>query len=143
VLTLLQDDGFWLIDAVDEPIDKASASNRREAIERGVPALLERVRKLAPELGIVICHSKVYEIAAPPLRSAGVRIPVAEQRGRDHLELFRNIPRRVPGYAGRLPELAAGADQAAGSRLQHALWDRPVAANPASRPTNLIGRAGT
>jgi hypothetical protein len=74
VLELLQEDGFWLIDAVDQPVNKASAWVRREAIARAVPALVERVLDLAPERGVVICHAKVYELAAPSLRAAGVRI---------------------------------------------------------------------
>jgi hypothetical protein len=74
VLERLQRDGFWLIDAVGRPVNKASSAARRRAIAEAVPDLVERVRALAPERGVVICHGKVFELAATALRAAGVRI---------------------------------------------------------------------
>lgn len=74
VLDRLREDGFWLIDAVEEPVNKLPPARRRAAIRERVPSLVERVRGLAPERGVVICHSKVYELAAPSLRSAGVHV---------------------------------------------------------------------
>lgn len=74
VLEQLRDDGFWLIDAVEQPINKATPASRRSALRAAVPHLVERCRELAPERGVVICHGAVYEVAAPALRAAGVRI---------------------------------------------------------------------
>lgn len=74
VLARLRDDGFWLIDAVEHPINKVSTSARRSAILTGVPRLIDRCRELCPSRGVIICHGKVYEAAAPALRSEGVRI---------------------------------------------------------------------
>jgi len=71
VLDRLRADGVWLIDAVDEPIDKRSMATRRRAITAGLPSLVERVRDASPTIGVIICHSVVYELAAPALRKAG------------------------------------------------------------------------
>lgn len=72
VLDRIKADGFWLIDAVDEPINKLGSTARARAIAAGVPRLAERCVELAPELGVIICHGKVYAEAAQPLREAGV-----------------------------------------------------------------------
>jgi hypothetical protein len=72
VLDRMRADGFWLIDAVDEPINKLGSAARARAIAAGVPRLAERCVELAPELGVIICHGKVYAAGARPLREAGV-----------------------------------------------------------------------
>ncbi len=74
VLELLRDDGFWLIDAADDPINKATPSRRSESIRSAVPGLVARCRTLAPELGVIICHGAVYDLTATPLRVGGVRV---------------------------------------------------------------------
>jgi hypothetical protein len=74
VLERLRDDGFWLIDAVEHPINKARSGPRRRAIEAGVPRLVERCRDLAPQRGVIVCHGLVYELAAPVLRRGSVRV---------------------------------------------------------------------
>lgn len=78
VLTRLQCDGFWLVDAVDTPINRHSAGARRAALIEAVPRLAERCRELCPTRGVVICHGVVYRLAAPALRAAGV--PVLHDR---------------------------------------------------------------
>jgi hypothetical protein len=74
VLGLLRDDGFWLIDAVEHPINKQSSAQRRAAIRRAVPQLVERCQALAPEAGVIICHGVVYAETQPSLRRAGVKV---------------------------------------------------------------------
>jgi hypothetical protein len=39
-----------------------------------VPQLVGRCGELAPRRGVVICHRVVYQLAAPSLRDAGVRV---------------------------------------------------------------------
>lgn len=73
-LEWLRDDGFWLIDAVENPINKSSSSARRHAISAAVPRLVERCGELAPERGVIICHDPVYQAAAPALVAADVRL---------------------------------------------------------------------
>ena len=67
VLRHLQADGFWLIDAVDRPINHLPPGPRRAAITAAVPQLVARCRALAPRRGVVICHRVVYQLAAPPV----------------------------------------------------------------------------
>ncbi len=74
ILRRLQQDGFWLIDAVEQPVNKVSAPLRRESIAQAVPGLVDRCLELAPERGVVICHGLVYRLAAPELRARGVTI---------------------------------------------------------------------
>jgi hypothetical protein len=74
VVERIQTDGLWLIDAADRPVNKLAAAARRRAIREGVPRLVQRCRELAPELGVIICHGKVYAAAEPALRAAGVRV---------------------------------------------------------------------
>lgn len=74
VLTRLRDQGFWLIDAVDEPINKKTRPQRRRLIRAELADLVAACVELAPERGAIICHVLVYEVAAQPLRRAGVRL---------------------------------------------------------------------
>jgi hypothetical protein len=74
LLERLRRDGVWLIDAVDEPIDKRTSAARRRAIAARAPHLADRVKELAPTIGVIICHSVVFEVTAPVLRSSGIRI---------------------------------------------------------------------
>jgi hypothetical protein len=74
VLERLQEDGFWLIDAVEYPVNKLGRSDRSRAIEEGVPKLVARCIELGPECGVIICHGKVYAAVAQPLRDAGVAV---------------------------------------------------------------------
>jgi hypothetical protein len=74
VLGRLQADGFWLIDAVDRPINHLPPRPRRAAITAAVPQLVARCRDLAPRRGVIICHRVVYQLATPRLRDAGVRV---------------------------------------------------------------------
>lgn len=74
VLERIRTDGLWLIDAADRPVNKLAAAARARAIREGVPRLVQRCSELAPELGVIICHGKVYAAAEPALRAAGVRV---------------------------------------------------------------------
>jgi hypothetical protein len=74
VLRRLQGDGFWLIDAVDPPINQLPPGPRLAAITAAAPQLVARCQKLAPRRGVIICHRVVYQVAAPSLRDAGVRV---------------------------------------------------------------------
>jgi hypothetical protein len=90
MLGRLRNDGFWLIDAVEEPINKRTPRERSEAIREGVPDLVRRCKAIAPRRGVVICHGEVYKLTADALRAAGVRVlhdeplpfPLGNWRGR-------------------------------------------------------------
>jgi hypothetical protein len=74
VLDRLRQDGFWLIDAVETPVNKLRSSDRARAIKKGAPGLVARCVALAPKRGVIICHSKVYAATAQDIRDAGVRV---------------------------------------------------------------------
>jgi hypothetical protein len=74
VLRRLQADGFWLIDATDQPVNHLPQEPRRAAITAAVPQLVTRCRAFAPRRGVIICHRVVYQLAAPSLRDAGVQV---------------------------------------------------------------------
>jgi hypothetical protein len=73
-LAKLQADGFWLIDAVDLPINKQPPKQRRLAIKHAIPILIDRCAKLSPRLGVIIVHGGVYAAVEPALRASGVRV---------------------------------------------------------------------
>ena len=75
ILKDLQVNGFWLIDAVDFPVNLMSASGKRKAIEANVPKLVKYIADtLKPSEGIIICKPNVYDAAALELRKASVQI---------------------------------------------------------------------
>jgi hypothetical protein len=74
VLRRLQADGFWLIDAVDQPINHLPLGPRRAAITTAVPQLVARCCDLNPSRGVIICHRVVYQLTTASLREAGVRV---------------------------------------------------------------------
>lgn len=102
ILQRLQKDGFWLIDAVQHPINKESHGPRVAAIRRAVPELVERCRRLRPA-GVIICHAVVFSAIAQPLREADIPLlhsvpipfPLANVRERFIVE-FRAGLRRLP-----------------------------------------------
>lgn len=72
ILGRLRADGFWLIDAVDEPVNKLPPVARARALAEAVPRLVERCLELSPERGVIICHGGVYSATANALRARGV-----------------------------------------------------------------------
>lgn len=74
VLARFRGEGYWLIDAVAEPINKKTPAERRRLIQANLDELIATCLALAPTCGVVICHDRVYRAAAPPLRAAGVPV---------------------------------------------------------------------
>jgi hypothetical protein len=108
VLARLRDEGFWLIDAVDEPINKKTRPERRQVIRRAMPRLIDRCRELAPERGVIVCHGLVYEVAAVPLRAAGINVLHDEPLGNWREAFASPSARRWLGPGCHLPSAAAG-----------------------------------
>jgi hypothetical protein len=85
LLRYFQENGFWLIDAVEYPINKingerTSSSIRKEHIEKGRAELLARVASLnakngGTDIAIVLIKNLVYECLLEPLRQAGYCVP--------------------------------------------------------------------
>jgi hypothetical protein len=133
VLEHLQREGLWLIDAAEEPVNKLGSAARARAIAAGVPRLVERCVELAPELGFIICHGKVYAGSAEPLHGAGVRVlhpeslpfPLGNWRAQ-FVEGFRRA------LLGAVPDL--------GERLAHVIPDEEIAQWTATPISALQGQ---
>jgi len=72
-LERFEKDGFYLIDASDEPIKDKSKSAKRKQIEKSLPSLIEKVRSLVLEdtkmdVKIILISSTVYEVCYKRLK---------------------------------------------------------------------------
>lgn len=74
VLRQPQDDGFWLIDTVTFPVNRLGSGERRRAIRDSIPALIARARLTQPSVGVFICTTPIHQVAAAPMRTAGVTV---------------------------------------------------------------------
>ena len=74
VLRRFADDGLWLVDAVDVPINQLSTAERHRAIKESIPSLVSKCRNAQPRRGIIICHGGVFELTGSALRAAGLRV---------------------------------------------------------------------
>jgi hypothetical protein len=73
-LERLRDDGVWLVDAVERPVNARTKSERRHAIRENLDGLVARCSAIGPTLGVIVCHGPVYDEAARALRTAGLRV---------------------------------------------------------------------
>lgn len=85
VLRQFQAKGYWLMDAVEHPINKIGDKRipereRKNLIEDESPNLLKRISALGLgnhriEMAVVLIKNLVYECLVQPLRQAGCWIP--------------------------------------------------------------------
>ena len=75
-LRRFQDDGFYMIEAVEVSIQKKiDKKERQERIRKALPRLIERVQELAePDTKLILIKSNVYDVACEPLREAGFTV---------------------------------------------------------------------
>lgn len=71
-LRRFQNDGFWLIDALDTPAESRKRVDRLAALKDAAPEVAERIKAAAPATGVVLCHPLADEALRAPLRAAGV-----------------------------------------------------------------------
>jgi len=85
LLNRMKQDGYWLMDAVEEPINRDASGNigkrrREEAIQRNIPSLLQRLSEfrasgeLGDETGIILIKRNVWDLVSAPLRDAGYNV---------------------------------------------------------------------
>jgi hypothetical protein len=73
LLQRLRDEGYWLIDAVEHPINDVPPKNRPEIVRKGLPDLLERLAEMRSEgvlddsTGLAIIKNDVWATIAPTL----------------------------------------------------------------------------
>jgi len=53
-LRFFRDQGCWLVDIADGPVDRLPAAERRRAVDRGVHQLARRIRETAPERMVAV-----------------------------------------------------------------------------------------
>ena len=85
LLQRLKDDGYWLMDAVESPINRiddavVKPKQRAELIRQNIPNLLKnlealkRARTLADSTGVILIKKVVFRMLEPELRRAGYRV---------------------------------------------------------------------
>lgn len=62
------------LDAVPTPINRLDQRERLQQLRQHMPDVLEMLRSARVEQGIVVYHTLVYQIVAPALCSAGLRL---------------------------------------------------------------------
>jgi hypothetical protein len=96
-LEKFRDDGFWLIDAVKEPLN-GSETEVIAKIRANVSTLILEVHRIAPEQ-IVLIKTNVYDELLAPLREAGLNVvnekalpfPSSGQQTKFHTEFRRLV----------------------------------------------------
>jgi len=75
-LKRFQTGGWYMIEALQESqVHEVTKNQRQTRITDSLPALIERVKKLATkDTGIILIKSNVFEVAAEPLRQAGFKV---------------------------------------------------------------------
>jgi hypothetical protein len=69
-------DGFYMIEALETSLaHEVTKEQRQELIWAALPRLLERIKELhAQDAQIILIKSNVFEVAAEPLRKAGLTV---------------------------------------------------------------------
>lgn len=72
-LERLRDDGFFLIDVAQSPVNALGAVERRRILHDAVPSCVARASALDP-VGVVVVKTTLYELLSKPLTSAGLTL---------------------------------------------------------------------
>jgi hypothetical protein len=88
-LKRFQDDGHYLEDLCDPPVDRLPPSQRSRARRDAVPGLLKRIEALSPQ-GIIVCHVPTFkavnrqlrELHLPILHRDPIPFPLGSHRAR-------------------------------------------------------------
>lgn len=79
LLTRFRDDGFYLIDACEDPMLETRTSYKKRRLAADLPGLQQRLLShCGTTTPIVLISALVYEICAEPLRLAGLNIQNTE-----------------------------------------------------------------
>lgn len=74
-LEQFKDEGFYLIDACDSPMEKSNSSYKRKKIRESLPSFLIKLNKYAnKEVKIILISATVYDVCADILRKEGFNI---------------------------------------------------------------------
>jgi hypothetical protein len=74
-LEKFRNDGFYLLDATDTPMEDRRPAKKRERIEESLPSLIEKVRNVGSEdTKIILISSAVYNVCYSCLKSEGFNV---------------------------------------------------------------------
>jgi len=74
-LERLRDDGFYLIDASETPLNTSSGSIKRKLLRNQLPSLIEKMRDLCTEeTKVILISAPVYDVCADRLLDEGFNI---------------------------------------------------------------------
>lgn len=68
-LARFQQDGFWLLDVANRPVNRLSPRQRLRTLRDAAPAAIARIGAAAPSVGVIVCHRPAYMA----LEAVGVR----------------------------------------------------------------------
>lgn len=74
VLRRIQGDGFWLVDALERPVNYLPGVEKSLLLRASVPLLVDRCAALAPLRGVILCKRVLYDLAAHSMRDAGLQV---------------------------------------------------------------------
>ncbi len=74
-LKRFQEDGFYLIDSTDKPMEDSRSAKKRKQIAKALPSLQRKLKRLATgDTKIILISATVYEVCAGELKSAGCNV---------------------------------------------------------------------
>jgi hypothetical protein len=74
-LERFKNDGFYLIDASDKPMEDNRSSKKKRQIKNSLHSLIEKVRSLVSEdTKIILISSTVYEVCCNRLKAEGFNV---------------------------------------------------------------------
>ena len=74
-LEKFKNDGFYLIDASDKPIEDTRLTKKRKQIKDSIPSLIKKIESLISEdTKIILISSTVYEVCCNRLKAEGFNV---------------------------------------------------------------------
>ena len=74
-LQRFKEDGFYLIDSTDTPMEGSRPAKKREQIAKALPSLREKLQQVGDaSTRIILISSTVYEVCGRPLKDEGFNI---------------------------------------------------------------------
>lgn len=73
-LQRFQQDGFWLVDVAERPINHLSPRERQRIRREAAPRLAQAIADAHPSHGVVVCHAATFEDFIPAARQQRLRV---------------------------------------------------------------------
>ncbi|NOX21668.1 MAG: hypothetical protein GXP36_01045 [Actinobacteria bacterium] len=106
-LNRFKEDGFWLEDLTDRPVNHLSASDRRRARLDAVPDAITRIRAPQPSIGVVVCHTAIFWALSKSLETGpGVSLhdrPIPFPLGNHRTQFVKLVCQAMHGAGVEVP----------------------------------------